>query len=175
MRGSTESVGQAHKKQKKPGSDSPTTHKLTHTHHALRYSARYESTARDSIQEEESLTMTAQARNLWGGVIQTLVVAGISVVCSTILLASKLEERVAANKDAARTELAAAIAVRKAEQNVLAQDVDSQKAVLREMADMLKGIANGQKITQESVARLEERVSYLAKGQEEIKLQLIRK
>ena len=119
--------------------------------------------------------MTAQARNLWGGVIQTLVVAGISVVCSTILLASKLEERVSANKDAARTELAAAIAVRKAEQNVLAQDVDSQKAVLREMADMLKGIANGQKITQESVARLEERVSYLAKGQEDIKLQLIRK
>ena len=45
----------------------------------------------------------------------------------------------------------------------------------REMADMLRNIADGQKITQESVVRLEERVSYLTKGQEEIRLQIIRK
>lgn len=119
--------------------------------------------------------MTAQAKNLWSGVFQSLIIAGIATVCSTILLASKLEERVAANREQAKTELDAAISIRKAEQGLISKDVEAQRAILREMADMLKGIANGQKITQESVARLEERVSYLAKGQEDIKLQLIRK
>ena len=116
--------------------------------------------------------MTAQAKNLWSGVFQSLIIAGIATACSTILLASKLEERVAANREQAKTELDAAISVRKAEQIIISKDVDAQRAILREMAEMLKGIANGQKITQESVARLEERVSYLAKGQEDIKVQL---
>ena len=116
--------------------------------------------------------MTAQAKNLWSGVLQAVIIAAISVACSTILLASKLEERVAANREQAKTELDAAISIRKAEQGLISKDVEAQRAILREMAEMLKGIANGQKITQESVARLEERVSYLAKGQEEIKVQL---
>ena len=116
--------------------------------------------------------MTAQAKNLWSGVFQSLIIAGIATACSTILLASKLEERVAANREQAKTELDAAISIRKAEQCLISKDVEAQRAILREMAEMLKGIANGQKITQESVARLEERVSYLAKGQEDIKVQL---
>ena len=116
--------------------------------------------------------MTAQAKNLWSGVLQAVIIAAISVACSTILLASKLQERVAANREQAKTELDAAISIRKAEQGLISKDVEAQRAILREMAEMLKGIANGQKITQESVARLEERVSYLAKGQEEIKVQL---
>ena len=116
--------------------------------------------------------MTAQAKNLWSGVLQAVIIAAISVACSTILLASKLEERVAANREQAKTELDAAISIRKAEQGLISKDVEAQRAILREMTEMLKGIANGQKITQESVARLEERVSYLAKGQEEIKVQL---
>ena len=117
-------------------------------------------------------SMTAQAKNLWSGVFQSLIIAGIATACSTILLASKLEERVAANREQAKTELDAAISIRKAEQGLISKDVDAQRAILREMAEMLKGIANGQKITQESVARLEERVSYLARGQEDIKVQL---
>ena len=116
--------------------------------------------------------MTAQAKNLWSGVLQAVIISAISVACSTILLASRLEERVAANREQAKTELDAAISVRKAEQIIISKDVDAQRAILREMTEMLKGIADGQKITQESVARLEERVSYLAKGQEEIKVQL---
>lgn len=116
--------------------------------------------------------MTAKAKNLWSGVFQSLIIAGIATASSTILLASKLEERVAANREQAKTELDAAISIRKAEQGLISKDVEAQRAILREMAEMLKGIANGQKITQESVARLEERVSYLAKGQEEIKVQL---
>ena len=116
--------------------------------------------------------MTAQTKNLWSGVFQSLIIAGIATACSTILLASKLEERVAANREQAKTELEAAISIRKAEQGLISKDVEAQRAILREMAEMLKVIANGQKITQESVARLEERVSYLAKGQEEIKVQL---
>ena len=116
--------------------------------------------------------MTAQAKNLLSGVFQSLIIAGIATACSTILLASKLQERVAANREQAKTELDAAISIRKAEQGLISKDVEAQRAILREMAEMLKGIANGQKITQESVARLEERVSYLAKGQEEIKVQL---
>ena len=116
--------------------------------------------------------MTAQAKNLLSGVFQSLIIACIATACSTILLASKLEERVAANREQAKTELDAAISIRKAEQGLISKDVEAQRAILREMAEMLKGIANGQKITQESVARLEERVSYLAKGQEEIKVQL---
>ena len=116
--------------------------------------------------------MTAQAKNLWSGVLQAVIISAISVACSTILLASRLEERVAANREQAKTELDAAISVRKAEQIIISKDMDAQRTILREMTEMLKGIANGQKITQESVARLEERVSYLAKGQEEIKVQL---
>ena len=119
--------------------------------------------------------MTAQAKNLWGGVLQAVIVTAISVAFSSVLLASKLEERVSANERQSRTELNAAVAIRKAEQAALVKDAESQKAVLREMADMLRKIADGQKITQESVVRLEERVSYLTKGQEDIRLQLIRK
>lgn len=119
--------------------------------------------------------MTAQAKNLWGGVLQAVIVTAISVAFSSVLLASKLEERVSANERQSRTELNAAVAVRKAEQVAIVKDAESQKAVLREMADMLRKIADGQKITQESVVRLEERVSYLTKGQEEIRLQIIRK
>ena len=119
--------------------------------------------------------MTAQAKNLWGGVLQAVIVTAISVAFSSVLLASKLEERVSANERQSRTELNAAVAIRKAEQAALVKDAESQKAVLREMADMLRKIADGQKITQESVVRLEERVSYLTKGQEEIRLQIIRK
>ena len=119
--------------------------------------------------------MTAQAKNLWGGVLQAVIVTAISVAFSSVLLASKLEERVSANERQSRTELNAAVAIRKAEQAAIVQDAESQKAVLREMADMLRKIADGQKITQESVVRLEERVSYLTKGQEEIRLQIIRK
>ena len=119
--------------------------------------------------------MTAQAKNLWGGVLQAVIVTAISVAFSLVLLASKLEERVSANERQSRTELNAAVAVRKAEQVAIVKDAESQKAVLREMADMLRKIADGQKITQESVVRLEERVSYLTKGQEEIRLQIIRK
>lgn len=119
--------------------------------------------------------MTLQAKNLWGGVLQAVIVTAISVAFSSVLLAFKLEERVSANERLSRTELGAAVAIRKAEQAAIVQDAESQKAVLREMADMLRKIADGQKITQESVVRLEERVSYLAKGQEDIRLQLIRK
>lgn len=119
--------------------------------------------------------MTAQAKNLWGGVLQAVIVTAISVAFSSVLLAFKLEERVSANERQSRTELNAAVAVRKAEQVAIVRDAESQKAVLREMADMLRKIADGQKITQESVVRLEERVSYLTKGQEEIRLQIIRK
>lgn len=119
--------------------------------------------------------MTAQAKNLWSGVLQAVIVTAISVAFSSVLLASKLEERVSANERLSRTELGAAVAIRKAEQVAIVKDAESQKAVLREMADMLRKIADGQKITQESVVRLEERVSYLAKGQEDIRLQLIRK
>ena len=119
--------------------------------------------------------MTAQAKNLWGGVLQAVIVTAISVAFSSVLLASKLEERVSANERQSRTELNAAVAIRKAEQVAIVKDAESQKAVLREMADMLRKIADGQKITQESVVRLEERVSYLTKGQEEIRLQIIRK
>lgn len=119
--------------------------------------------------------MTAQAKNLWGGVLQAVIVTAISVAFSSVLLAFKLEERVSANERLSRTELGAAVAVRKAEQVAIVKDAESQKAVLREMADMLRKIADGQKITQESVVRLEERVSYLTKGQEEIRLQIIRK
>ena len=119
--------------------------------------------------------MTAQAKNLWSGVLQAVIVTAISVAFSSVLLASKLEERVSANERQSRTELGAAVAIRKAEQVAIVKDAESQKAVLREMADMLRKIADGQKITQESVVRLEERVSYLTKGQEEIRLQIIRK
>ena len=105
-------------------------------------------------------------------IARAVIIAGILTACSTIVLASRLDERVKANREAADRDLASAVAVRRAEQSIIAQNVEAQKAVLKDMTEMLKTIANGQKVTQESVARLEERVSYLARGQEDIKVQL---
>ena len=116
--------------------------------------------------------MAPQAKNTIVEIARALIIAGVLSVCSAIVLASRLEERVKANKDAAERDLASAIAVRRAEQSVISQNVEAQKSVLKDMTEMLKTIANGQKVTQESVARLEERVSYLARGQEDIKVQL---
>lgn len=116
--------------------------------------------------------MAPPAKNTLLEIGRSLAITGILVVGSTVVLASRLEERVKANREAAEKDLAAAITVRRAEQAVIIQNVEAQKAVLKDMTEMLKTIANGQKLTQESVARLEERVSYLAKGQEDIKVQL---
>ena len=116
--------------------------------------------------------MPPPAKNMLLEIGRSLAITGILVVGSTIVLASRLEERVKANKEAAERDLASAIAVRRAEQSVISQNVEAQKSVLKDMTEMLKTIANGQKVTQESVARLEERVSYLARGQEDIKVQL---
>ena len=103
---------------------------------------------------------------------RSLLVALCMVVGSSILLASRLEERVKANREQSERDLAAAVAVRRAEQATLARDVEAQRAVLADMAQMLKSIASGQKVTHDAVIRLEERVSYLAHGQDALRVEL---
>ena len=103
---------------------------------------------------------------------KTLLVAFVAFLGSSALLASRLEERVAANREAARQELASAIAVRKAEQQILVADSEQLKAAVRDRLPILKELSKGQADTKEAVARLEVTVSYLAKGQDDIKVQL---
>lgn len=115
--------------------------------------------------------MPSKNSMLWE-VGRSLLVALCMVVGSSILLASRLEERVKANREQSERDLVAAVAVRRAEQATLARDVEAQRAVLADMAQMLKSIASGQKVTQDAVIRLEERVSYLAQGQDALRIEL---
>lgn len=103
---------------------------------------------------------------------RSLAVAAIVAGAGTVLLASRLEERVKANQEEARRELAAAVAVRRAEQAAIVQDNEQLKAAVREMLPVLKELSKDSAATKEAMARLEVTVSYLARGQDEIKEQM---
>ena len=116
--------------------------------------------------------MAPQIKNTLAEVLRALLIAGVLSVCSAVVLASRLEERVQANKDSAARDLSAAVAVRRAEQAAIVQDNEQIKTAMREMLPVLKELSKDSAATKEAVARLEVTVSYLAKGQDEIKSQL---
>ena len=118
--------------------------------------------------------MEPPAKSWVSEVVRSLLISGVLVVGSVVVLASKLEERVQNNRDEARRELANAIMVRRAEQAAITQDNEQLKSAIREMLPVLKELSKDSSATKEAMARLEVTVSYLARGQDEIKLQLDR-
>lgn len=116
--------------------------------------------------------MAPHLKNTVTEVVRAVVVAGILTLCSAVVLASRLEERVQANKEEARRELAAAVAVRRAEQAVIVQENEQVKIALREALGVLKDLSKDTSANKEALARMETAIQYLAKGQDEIRVQL---
>lgn len=90
-----------------------------------------------------------------------------------------LENRVEENRLAHISDLSNAISMRKADSRVIEQritDGENRDAAInsafRDMMIIIKESARDSAATKEAVARLEVTVSYLAKGQDEIKSQL---
>lgn len=127
--------------------------------------------------------MTAQAKNTMLEWLKWLLLPALGAAFTFGALGStirgdlsRLDARVDTEARIAFQGLSNAISVRKAEQAAaiapIIQDVESQKQVMREMAEVLKTLASGQKVTNETMARFDERLTYLAKGQDEIKQSL---
>jgi len=113
--------------------------------------------------------MTAQLKNTVGEVVRSVVVAAILTAGSAVALAYRLEERVKANKEEAQRELAAAVAVRRAE---VRADVESrvvplesafraQSDVLRELVSLAKDGAKGNEQLLVRFAKIEGKVDAL--------------
>lgn len=83
-----------------------------------------------------------------------------------------LEARIETNSTLQTQSLASAVQMRKAEQTAIIADLETTKAILRETLPVLKELAKGNAEAKEALARLEERVKYLAQGQDDIRLQI---
>ncbi len=83
-----------------------------------------------------------------------------------------LEGRVEENRQVAALDLANAVSMRKTEQHALENQDAMINSAIRDMMIVIKESARDSAATKEAVARLEVTVSYLAKGQDEIKSQL---
>lgn len=114
----------------------------------------------------EILRAVAIALVLWGG--------------GTLLLASRLDERVKANRETAETALAAAVTLRKADQALLVQkDAELERSLLlmqtaqKEVIAIMQGLAKDNAAFREEAIRrltsLDERIGYLAQSVNEIK------
>lgn len=112
---------------------------------------------------------TATKQNVLAEVGRTLAVAAILSIGTLQVMASRLDERVKANRELAQAELSSAIAVRRAEQQALINDQEQVKEVLKELLPVVKELSKGQSDLKESVARIEVAVNYLTKSQDEIK------
>ena len=95
---------------------------------------------------------------------------GVVVSASTIKADLRsVENEVRVNKHAAAQDLANAVEMRKKDQALLEQSIKEVLPALKALADGQKESASNQAKTTEAIARLEVTVSYLAKGQDEIK------
>lgn len=83
-----------------------------------------------------------------------------------------LEGRVEENRQVAALDLSNAVSMRKTEQHALENQDAMINSAIRDMMIVIKESARDSAATKEAVARLEVTVSYLAKGQDEIKSQL---
>lgn len=83
-----------------------------------------------------------------------------------------LEGRVEENRQVAALDLSNAVSMRKTEQHSLENQDAMINSAIRDMMIVIKESARDSAATKEAVARLEVTVSYLAKGQDEIKSQL---
>jgi hypothetical protein len=99
---------------------------------------------------------------------------------STVILASRLDERVVANQRASDTALTVAVTLRKADQALLVQkDMELERSLVlmqsaqKEVVSIMQGLAKDNASFREEAIRrlttLDERMSYLAESVKELK------
>ena len=124
--------------------------------------------------------MAPTLKNSVSEIARAVIIAGILTACSTIVLASRLEERVRSNRESAETALTAAITLRKADQALLAQkDAELERGFLltqtaqKELIAIVQGLAKDNASFREEAIRrltsLDARIGYLAESVNEIK------
>ena len=124
--------------------------------------------------------MAPTLKNSVSEIARAVIIAGILTACSTIVLASRLEERVRSNRESAETALTAAITLRKADQALLVQkDAELERSLLlmqtaqKEVIAIMSGLAKDNASFREEAIRrltsLDERIGYLAQSLNEIK------
>lgn len=84
----------------------------------------------------------------------------------------ELEGRMESNYAAQAQNLSNAVQMRRAEQSSIITDLEATKSILRETLPVLKELSKGNSEAKEALARLEERVKYLAQGQDDIRVQI---
>jgi hypothetical protein len=115
-----------------------------------------------------------------GEIVRAVIIAAILSVGSTMVLASRLDERVQANRDSATMSLASAVELRKADQALLIQkDSEMEKSLLlmqtaqKEVIAIMSGLAKDNASFREEAIRrlttLDTQMGYLVKNIEELK------
>jgi hypothetical protein len=115
-----------------------------------------------------------------GEVVRAVVIAAILSAGSTAVLASRLDERVKSNREAAETSLNAAVALRRADQALLIQkDIELERSLLlmqtaqKEVVSIMQGLAKDNAAFREEAIRrlttLDERMGYITKNIEELR------
>lgn len=103
--------------------------------------------------------MSTQPKSMFGEIARSVLVAGILAGGSAVVLASRIEERVKANKEEARRELAASVAVRKAEMDARCAPIEgayrTQGEALRELVSLARENAKGNEQLLVRIAKIE--------------------
>ena len=124
--------------------------------------------------------MAPVLKNSVSEIARAVIIAGILTACSTIVLASRLDERVKANHEASERALAAAVALRRSDQALLVQkDTELERSFLltqtaqKELIAIVQGLAKDNASFREEAIRrlttLDERMGYLATSVNEIR------
>lgn len=124
--------------------------------------------------------MAQVIKNLGSEILRAVAIALVLWGGGTLLLASRLDERVKANRETAETALTAAITLRKADQALLVQkDAELERSLLlmqtaqKEVIAIMSGLAKDNASFREEAIRrltsLDARIGYLAESVNEIK------
>jgi hypothetical protein len=124
--------------------------------------------------------MAPVLKNSVSEIARAVIIAGILTACSSVLLASRLDERVKANREAAEISLNAAVALRKADQALLVQkDAEMERSLIlmqtaqKEVIAIMSGLAKDNAAFREEAIRrlttLDERMGYLVRNLEDLK------
>jgi len=124
--------------------------------------------------------MAPVLKNSVSEIARAVIIARILTACSSVLLASRLDERVKANREAAEISLNAAVALRKADQALLVQkDAEMERSLIlmqtaqKEVIAIMSGLAKDNAAFREEAIRrlttLDERMGYLVRNLEDLK------
>lgn len=124
--------------------------------------------------------MAPALKNTGSEIVRAVAIALVLWCGGTLLLASRLDERVKANRETAETALTAAVTLRKADQALLVQkDAELERSLLlmqtaqKEVIAIMSGLAKDNASFREEAIRrltsLDARIGYLAESVNEIK------